>query len=480
MRRKITDVIERWADSDNGKVLVIRGSRQVGKTYSVREFGRRRFGQNFLEINFKDNPGAYDAFEGNLSVDDLIVKLNAVFPDFNFVPGKTLIFIDEIQNCPQARTALKPLAIDGRYKVIASGSLLGIRMKEFRLHPMGYLKRVDMYPMDFEEFLWALNMPQSAIDAVKKSILEMKPIEKSLFEVFSELYFRYMAIGGMPEVVNRFVETKMISDLRGLFNELIDGYVEDISMYSDGSTKVIAKACLDSMPAMLTSENKKFMYSKVGIKVGESSKSSDQNDDFFEIKEGSKSSGFRYFSPALDWLSMAHISLTCNNISEPMRPLEERLRLTSFKLYMLDTGVLVSRYEPSVFTEIFLGRPDANLGTIAENAVAQAFASQGRRLMYLSKDSPRMEIDFVTVIGGKVCCIEVKSGENRRCRSLNRVMEQYGTMGIMFETRNIFVDDKGVRHYPLFAASFMDAIDPQTEIAVDMSGIEKIREMYGS
>lgn len=466
MRRKITDVIEKWAASNERKALMITGSRQVGKTYSVEEFGNRAFGGHFLEINFKDNPGFARIFDGSLEVDELVMKMTVEFPDFEFVPGNTLIFLDEIQNCPQARTALKPLAKDGRYKVIASGSLLGVRMSEVSLHPTGYMTAADMHPMDFEEFLWAIGVPQTAIDEVRAAIGRDQPIEEFLFSTFSELYSRYMVVGGMPEAVKLFTETKKVTGLRTVFNDLVDGYMGDVDQYAEGAAKALIVPCLRSIPMMLAAENKRFVYSDVDL--GDSG-----------VAEGSRRTGFRYFAPALNWLSMAHITLTCNRVSEPRSPLEERTRPDIFKLYMLDTGVLTSLYDTSVFSEVFFGDPFVNAGAIAENAVAQAFAAEGRKLMYYASSSPRTEIDFVTVVRGKVCLVEVKSGENRECRSLNKIMGEYGASGIMFETRNVFVDDRGVHHYPLFAASFMDAIDPRPDVEVDLSGVDRLREIYG-
>lgn len=474
MRRKITEVIERWNSSNQKKALLIKGPRQVGKTFSIEEFGKRVYGEHFLEINFKDNPDAMDIFKGELDVDHIIMRMSAKFRDFDFVPYETLIFLDEIQNCPQARTALKPLAKDGRYKVIASGSLMGIRMRDVGLHPTGYLQRVDMHPMDFEEFLWALDMPQRVIEDVRGSISRMEPIDEFIYKTFSELFNTYLVVGGMPEALGSFVDSRMLNGLDEVFGELREGYSDDISSYAEGTAKALAGPCMQSIPRMLSMENKKFMYSKVesgGAVEGES--------DDPPIKEGSKNTGFRYFAPALNWLSMAGITLTCNNVSEPRAPLEERMQTDKFKLYLMDTGFLLSFYDKSVFQEVFGGNTDANLGAIAENAVAQAFSAQERELMYFSRDDPRAEVDFVTVVRGKVCCVEVKSGENRDCRSLNRVMRDYGTGGIMFETRNVFVDEKGVEHYPLFAASFMDSIDPRPEMRIDLSDLDRIRELYG-
>ncbi len=440
------------------------GSRQVGKTYSVVEYGKNAYGDGFLHIDFSIDHESRKAFEGDLDVDSVIERLSVIHREFRFVPGRTMLFFDEIQECPEARTALKPFAIDGRFRVIASGSLLGIRMKEVGLNPIGYVERMELRPMDFEEFLWALDMPEKAISRIRRNISDMAPIDETVFKAVSDLFTRYVVVGGMPQAVKAYSETRVLTDLRRIHNEIFNQYLDDIRKYADGDVKLRTESCLRSLPSMLSSENKKFVYSRIEAPEGE---------------EKPRAAGFRYYAPTLDWLSMACTTLTCCNITEPKSPLEERVMPNSFKLYMSDTGLLLSRYDESVFKEVFFGNQDINAGAIAENAVAQAFSAQDRQLMYLSKDDPRMEIDFVTIVGGEVCCIEVRSGSNRSTRTLCRVMRDWGTKGIMFETRNLFVDDKGVRHYPLFAASFMDAIDSRTSEVDDISGMKKVLEGYG-
>ncbi len=464
MRRKIEEAIREWDLSGRKTAFLLMGSRQVGKTYSVREYGERAYGSGFLHIDFSIDCESRKAFEGSLDVDSVIERLSVIHRGFRFEPGRTMLFFDEIQECPDARTALKPFAVDGRFRVIASGSLLGIRMKEIGLNPIGYVERTELKPMDFEEFLWALDMPEEAINRIRRSISDMEPIDEAVFRTVSDLFTRYVVVGGMPQAVKAYSETHVLTDIGRIHSEIFSQYLDDIRKYADGNVRLRTESCLRSLPSMLSAENKKFKYSEVEASEGE---------------ERPRSTGFRYYAPALDWLSMACTTLTCCNITEPKSPLEERIMPNSFKLYMSDTGLLLSRYDESVFKEVFFRNPDVNAGAIAENAVAQAFAAQGRPLMYLSKDDPRMEIDFVTIVGGKVCCIEVKSGSNRSCRSLDRTMKLWGTEGIMFETRNLFVDDKGIRHYPLFAASFMDAIDPRTAEADDISGMRKVLEGYG-
>lgn len=457
MRRKIWAVIEDWYESDSHDALLIKGSRQVGKTYTITEFGRQRCPGHFIKIELSKEGPDRTAFERSTSIDDLIKQLSVIHRRFEFVPGNTLIFIDEIQQCAEAVASLKDFAIDGRYRVIASGSLLGLRMKKGVILPMGYVRIEKMEPMDFEEFLWANSMKQEAIDDVREHLSEFKPLDDTVFDVFSRLYTEYVSVGGMPKAVDRFVLEQRYTNLGWIYKEITDWYASDISNYADDSVKTRIEACIQAIPGMLASENKKFMYSK--IKAGDE-----------EAKQSA--AGFSYFAEALDWLNLASITRTCNQIGEPCKPLENHVRTNAFKLYMLDTGILLSLYNDQIRTDIVMGNLDTNRGAIMENAVAEALAIQDRKLYYYTKDSPRAEIDFVTLMNGRVACIEVKSGSNRTCRSLNGMMSTYDIDGVMFETRNIFQDQKGIRHYPLFAASFMDAIDHSTLPEVDHSYLE--------
>lgn len=272
----------------------------------------------------------------------------------------------------------------------------------------------------------------------------------------------------MPEAVLSYASTRMFTDVRSIQSDLMEAYSDDISKYADDRIVVRTRNCFKAIPRILSEENKKFIYSKVNVDGGSGEEPSEGR------KTTPKSSGYDYYAPALDWLSTAGMTLTCRNVTEPKSPLEGRVEPRKFKLYFVDSGLLLSGYDQSSFRDVMFGDPYVNAGALAENAVARAFTSNGRSLMYMSKDDPRLEVDFVTMVGGKVCCIEVKSGTNRECGSLNRLMKDYGTSGIMFETRNCFIDDKGVRHYPLFASSFMDAIDPKTDVPDDLSWIEDL------
>lgn len=466
MHRKILDVIDGWYRSEYRSALMIRGARQVGKTYAVEMYcDLNRI--HHLKIDLSKDSRSREVFDGDLTVDAIILGLSAIHTGFEFIPDRTLIFLDEIQECPNARTALKSFATDKRYRVIASESLLGLKMKSVKLPPTGYVESVDMRPMDFEEFLWALGVPQAAIDAVRTSISACAPIDGSLFDTFSGYYRWYIAVGGMPDAVRSFVESKQFGPVRNAQSMIVEGYKDDIRKHIDDmKLRAEVESCFDAVPRMLAAENKRFVFNDIDGKGEGSGKG------YYD--------GYDRYAPALEWLSMADVALTCRRVSEMHMPLKERTRGNMFKLYMLDTGILMNLYEPELVGEVVMGNVGVNHGAIAENAIAQALVAQGRDLYYCHDSNKRMKVDFVSVIDGTICAIEVKSGNNRTCSSLNKAVRDLGLKGIMFETRNCFEDDKGIRHYPLFAASFLDSIDRYEMPVFDPSGIDRLKAEYGS
>ncbi len=462
MRRKISESIDEWYRSGRRSALMIRGARNVGKTYSVMDFCITN-GIHVLDIDLSEDGRSRNVFEGDLTVDSLILKLSAVHPDFEFIPGKTLIFLDEIQHCPDALTALKSFAEDGRYRVIASGSLLGLNICEIRLPPTGYVETVDMVPMDFEEFLWALGVPEEPIQAVRSSLSECKPIDGSLFNTFSEYHSWYLVIGGLPEAVRSFVESKQYGTVRRTQDRIVGACKEDIRKHVAGDPlRSKVEACFDAVPQMLATGNKRFVFNSIG--------GHDPGKRYYD--------GHSYYAPALDWLSMARTVLRCNRVSETEMPLRAQVRGNLFKLYMFDTGLLVSLYRSETVSEIVNGNFDVLSGAIVENAVAQAFVAQGRDLYFYRDPKGRARADFVTTIDGKVCAVAIRTGRNRTSPSMEK-MQASGIQGIIFETRNCFIDDKGIRHYPLFAASFMGSIDRFKMPVPDFSSIDRLRAEYG-
>ena len=463
LRRKITRRFEEWkASGDRKKCLVVRGARQIGKTYSIEEFAKENYG-HYLRIDLHKDVGARTMFDGDLDAGTIMMVISARYPRFEFVPGNTLLFLDEIQDCPNARTALKFLSRNENFDIVASGSLMGLKTKGVASMPVGSEENVQMYPMDFEEFLWAMGISEGVVEHVRGCIRRMEPLEDSLLDSMYRYMRWFMMVGGMPEAVQEFSSTRLFNGVRRIQKDLMEGYGDDIGSYAEGRYKDRVRRCLDSISSQLARDNKTFLYSDM-----------EDNPDY--------AVGSKYFEYALNWLSGAELSLICDCVTQPRLPLEENAINPAFKLYLLDTGLLLSMYDDSILYDVLSGGVDVNKGALSENLVACMLHSQGRRLYYYQvseRGKERMELDFVTIIGGKATAIEVKSGKKRDTKSLNKAMEKFGIDGIMFETRNIFVDDKGVRHYPLFAASFMDCIDVKPELTVDLPDADSINERFG-
>lgn len=469
MRRKVLDIIDEWYGSDRRSALMIRGARQCGKTYAVEKYCGMK-GVHSIRVDLARDERSRRAFDGNLDVDEIILNLSAEHPGFDFIPGRTLIFLDGIQECPRARTALKFFAEDPgrRYRVIASGSLLGLHMNDVPLPPTGYVEETTMGPMDFEEFLWAIGVPEGVMALVRESISSCEAIDQAIFESLSRYHRWYMAVGGMPEAVREFVASRQIGPVRRVHEKILRGYREDIRKHTRSRRLASkAEACFNSIPRMLGAENKRFRFNDVARSDAPNGGDRSYND------------GYSQYEDALDWLSMANMVLVCHRVSEMHMPLQERIKDSMFKMYMLDTGLLIHLYGPELVGEIINGNLEVNHGAITESAVAEALALQGRRLYFYRNPSKRMEVDFVTAVDGSVCAVDVKSGSNRTCSSLNKAVLDMGLGGILFETRNCFVDVKGVRHYPLFAASFFDSIDHRMEPTFEFDDVDRLRELNG-
>ena len=439
LRRKMTDYLMKWKSTPNKNCLLVKGPRQVGKTFIIDDFARRNYG-NYVYINFETMQEKKDIFKGDLDTDTLIREMSIHFPKARFVPGDTLIFMDEIQSCANARVSLKPFSLDGRFDVIASGSLLGLNYKEVSSYPVGYETRVEMRSLDFEEFLWALGMNDEIISYVSAAITERRPISDSILKKMDEYYRRYAILGGMPKVVDRFLETNSFAEAFLVQKDIIDGYTDDIVKYAPKEDKSRIKALLSSLPAQLAKENKRFRYT-----------------DTTDRKPGE---GSKDYSGSLKWLYDAGIVNYCYNLTEPHAPLAANIRPDCFKVYMHDTGLLMSMMEPGAAIAVHSGDIRTNKGAIAENLTAEELSKNGIMLAYFEKDS-KLEVDFVLNTDGTVTALEVKSGNNTKAKSLDSVMsEKYGVKrGIKLETTNIYVDGKGVEHYPLFAASFLFRTD---------------------
>lgn len=407
LRRKIEEVLIKWKNTPNHKPLIIKGCRQCGKTFSVNAFAKEHY-THVVYLNFFEHPDFKLAFEGSKQVDSLIMNLTALLPNSNFVPGQTCIILDEIQECSAARTAIKFFKIDGRYDVIATGSLLGVRgykgnETDYNSIPVGYEQHIEMFPLDFEEFLWANGISPEIIALVIKSLQDRQPVSPAIHQRMRQLMLEYVVVGGMPEVVNRFIATHNMSDVLEEQRSIITGYKEDMVKYAANEDKVKLRAAFESIPRQLSKENKKFQFSV--------------------IKKGARA---KEYITGIQWLEDAGIIIRCRNLSITELPLEGNAIEDSFKIYMRDTGLFVSMLEEGTQFDILQGRLYGYKGAIFENLIADIFTKMGRRLYYYRKDSG-LEIDFVIRYHSECVLVEVKAstGNTKSTKTILQHPDKY-------------------------------------------------------
>ena len=405
LKRKVEQVLLNWKNTPNHSPLIIKGCRQCGKTFSVRNFAKQYY-KHEVYLNFFKNPSYISIFEGSLEIDYLIIMMSALLgPETVFEPGETVIILDEIQDCPEARTALKFFKEDGRFDVIGTGSLLGVKGygKQPKSIPVGSETLIEMHPLDFEEFLWANGITPSIIDKLKEYFNNQKPVPEALHDKMHQLLLQYTVVGGMPEVVNTFVTTKQMNNVLALQRNIVYSYIDDMIKYADDSDKPLIRECFLSIPKQLSKENKKFQYSIV--------------------KKGGKASKFK---GSLQWIEDAGIITRCYNLSIPELPLDGNSIDEIFKVYMHDTGLFISMLEDGTQFDILQGNLLGYKGAIFENLIADIFAKMGRKLYYFHKDSG-LEIDFVTRYKGEVVLIEVKakSGNTKSAKTILAHPEKY-------------------------------------------------------
>ncbi len=449
IERKIYKSLLEWKNRKH-KCLVVTGQRQVGKTFIIDSFAKAEY-DHYIHINFEDSPEHKDIFNGDNTAEELIKKLVINFGEDSIVEGSTLLFLDEIQECERAYSALKQLTIYGKIDVIASGSLLGVRIPQDRegaepLIPIGYQETLIMHPVDFEEFLWAMGMPKAAVEELRSCVREKKEIESVLYERASMLFKEYMIVGGMPEAVEAYVSTNDFRPAGKALNEVALACIRDINRYNEGDDRLKTADCFESIPDQLAESNKKFMYSR--------------------IKSDKPRRSSEIYMENLLWIKAAGYGVFCYGVDQPALPLRRYVRCDSFKVYMSDTGMLLGMYGDKAKKAIYNGDNSYRMGAVAENVVASEMAKAGLEPRYYSKNkgAGRMELDFVLEFWDGVAVIEVKSGKDRTAPSLQKVGSLFDiARRIMLEPGNIRVDEDGVEHYPLFACAFIKDMDPVPE-----------------
>lgn len=407
LKRKIYNTLLQWKQNKGNECLMIKGARQVGKTYLVREFGKTY--ESFIEINFYENSEYKNIFQGDLSSDEIIKKITAFIPNTKIIPNKTLIFLDEIQRCARARTALKFLAQDDRIDVITSGSLLGLSYgtdadsdtEQIESIPVGYEKQIQMFSMDFEEYLWARGYGEDAINYLKSFYDKHQKVPYEINKKYEELLREYIVVGGMPEVVATFVKTNDLNAVDEIQKKIINSYEDDIVNHAKSVEKVKVRKCFDSIPRQLARENRKFKYS--------------------DLEKGATS---RKYGESIEWLINANLVYPCYSVSNPEIPLRYNDNENEFKLYLHDTGLLMAMYgfatKQGILTNSLTG---VAKGGIYENLVADALYKKGYDLHYFKRKDD-MELEFVIESVNGVIPIEVKAG-NTATKSLNKYIEDY-------------------------------------------------------
>ncbi len=401
LKRKIEERLLAWKNTSGHKPLLIKGCRQCGKTFSVLDFAKKNY-KHVVYLNFYENPAYASAFNDALEVDHVVMLLSALLGSKAvFSAGETVLVLDEIQECPEARTALKFFYLDGRYDVIGTGSLLGVKGygKEPRSIPVGAETVLDMYPLDFEEFLWACGLTPPLIALLQKYLAEEAPVPAALHQRMRQLLLQYVVVGGMPEAVQTFIDSKQIAQVLAVQRDIVRSYEDDMVKYADKKDRSNIKECFQSIPRQLSKENKKFQYTVV--------------------KKGA--SGAKY-AGSLQWLEDAGLITRCYNLSTPQLPLDGNAQDHIFKVYMGDCGLFLSMLEDGTQYDVLQGRLSAYKGAIFENLIADVFAKMGRKLYYFHKDSG-LEVDFVIRYCGQCTLVEVKSGTGN-AKSVRNILAQ--------------------------------------------------------
>ncbi len=456
MERKITLELLKWKSNPNRLPLIVTGCRQIGKTYSIKEFVSKEY-KSYIYINFESQAEKKELFKGDRSAEELIPRI--IFSErVRMYAGRSAIVLDEIQDCPEAYSALKQLSEDKRYDVICSGSFLGLNLDDSdSLSPLGYVNIIQMHPMDFEEYLWATGIDKNLIAQIRANIQNREHIDDYFHQMFTKYFRMYMVVGGMPAAVKTYIETKDYVVTYDTLEEIIRILKADTGKYSRKAGRVKINLCLDSIPHQLSKVNKKFIYADV---------------------EKKKGVGKKTYRNSLEWLKEAGLISLCYNLTEPNKPLCGKVLEDSFKVFMNDTGLLMALMNANDPADVGLRDPYSNNGAVMECAVASALTKNKYPLYYYAKPDSSLEIDFVTEFKGTPMLIEVKSGRNKKAKSLSTLMEEKDRKreGYKIMDSNIEIDERGIVHLPLYAPCFFEEVKVSNIPAPPSA--EEVNEMF--
>lgn len=430
LKRKILNDLINWKNTKDKECLLVKGARQVGKTYIIEEFGKNYY-DNYVYLNFFRNPNLKNIFEGSLEASEIYKKMSIYIPNFKLVPN-TLIFLDEIQECPNARTALKFLAIDNKYDVIASGSLLGISYKSVPSIPVGYERQLTMYSLDFEEFLWAIGFNENSISYIKEHFENHEKIENGINDEMFRKLREYIVVGGMPDVVNTFIETNNFGDVQKTQDKILFDYNDDIIKYAENVEKPKIRKCYNSIPKQLAKENKKFQYSVV--------------------EKGSTS---RKYADSVQWLVDANLVIPVYNVSNPILPLDAYSKEDYFKIYLNDIGLICAMYGFDIKAPILENSLSGSAkGGIYENLICDILTKRGYKLHFYKNDDNTQELEFLITQNSKIIPIEVKAGNSASVSLNNFIIEYKPPYAYKLITGNIGVSKTKIT-LPLYMAMFI-------------------------
>lgn len=430
-RRKIDDYLKKWKEDPSHKPLIVKGARQIGKTESLLHFAKSNY-ENVVYINFALEKKFINILADGYDVGSVIKNITLADPSKKFIPDKTIILFDEIQENPDIATTLKSFKIDAGYDVICSGSMLGINYKKIHSNSVGAKTDYEMHSMDFEEFLWAKGYSQEQIDSILQHMLDNKPFNENESSVFKSLFLDYCVLGGMPEVVKIYIETGTFSGTLDVQEQIRLDYEEDVRKYAEGIDQAKIIRVYRSIPAQLAKENKKFQFNKV-----------------------EKNARSREYTGCIEWLKDAGVIVECNCLQFPELPLKGNIVENKYKIYYPDTGLLVSALDEEAQDDL---RINKNLGVykgaLYENFVAEAFVKQGLGLFYYKKDNSSLEEDFFVRTQNDLIPVEVKSGNNQS-KSLAELIENrtYSDISYGIKLGNFNVGhENDIYTFPYFCA----------------------------
>ena len=446
LKREIDAYIRNYYETTRN-ALLITGARQIGKTYSIRQFGKSF--KSFVEINFVEMPEAVELFKDAKSSADILLRLSAI-TSVPLIKGQTLVFFDEVQQCPDIVTAIKFLVDDGSYRYILSGSLLGIELKDLRSEPVGYMGVKDMYPLDFEEFISCVGINNTVIGALREAWQNRTAVDEFIHGKILELFRLYLVVGGMPAAVNKYLESNNLQEVMTVQQDIIRLYKRDIAQY-DPNNKLYIEEIFNLIPPELNAKNKRFILKR--------------------LNEHAK---FERIEASFLWLTNAGVALPVYNVEEPKMPLLLARSRNLFKLFQSDIGLLACQYAEGIQLRIIKGDKSINFGSIYENAVAQELVAHDI-VPYYYNNKKRGELDFVVELDSKVLPIEVKSGKDYEThRALSNIMDcgEYDLpQAIVFNNDNLQVVGKIV-YAPIYMVMFLEKnnIAP-TYYKVDLTGL---------